>query len=143
MPNRALSGTECRAATSNLLRVTDQQTRTTNLNDSEAEVSILPCPSGSSAPTSHSCSTSSQALYSANSTLIPTGRSSTQNADLSMRPFTAHSISLVQQPIIGADFLHKHRILNDLSGCCLLLPGLTSSVLCSTLDCPPPHVSLW
>lgn len=44
--------------------------------------------------------------------------------------------------IIGADFLRKHRLLVDITGCHLLIPSLTALIFCSASSFPSTKISL-
>lgn len=51
-------------------------------------------------------------------------------------------LALAQCPVISADFLHKHKLLVDVSSRHLLLLGLTSSIPCCSTTASPSFLSL-
>lgn len=115
----SLQGLDC-----TVLNVSNEDTGTTYVIDSGAEVSILPCTARpmqwhrTYAPPPHS-------LYMAESPLSTCG-SLIWILHFSRCPFTGQFLlSHVKEPIIGTDFLLKHQLLVDVSRCRLLLPSLS------------------
>lgn len=113
-----------------IFRVTDQDTGTSYLIDSGAEVSILP--RTTFAPALHLCSTSNStsSLYTMNRSPLPTCGTLPRILHFAGHPIISQFLlAPVKKPIIGADFLRKHLLLVDISGCRLLLPGLSCSMV--------------
>lgn len=100
-----------------------------------------------STPTSllnvHCFSTTPQSrLVVANGSPISTSGSWTRTLQLNGFTFTGTFQLLdVRLPIIGADFLRKHKLLVDIARRHLLLPSLTSSIPCSPSSFPSLQIS--
>lgn len=93
------------------LCVTDLTTGLKFLVDTGANISVLPAPKNKSRT-----SNSEYKLYAANGTLINTYGVKTLDLDLKLRRHFRWTFVLadVKQPILGADFLSKHKLLVDI-----------------------------
>lgn len=104
-----------------LLEVVDRHSNQVFLVDTGAEVSVLPASSASGLLNSPSSPTH----LAVNSSSIATFGCVTHTMHFSDHLFSARFfLPYIQKPLLGADFWQEHRLLVDVSGDVLLLPGL-------------------